>query len=252
MTYPDFDPKLTALTNPLPPGAKVTLTPFNGGVGLVAVEGIFDESIPKVTGGGGGWTVVPRQKRVGFTQWVGSDPVRIQFGILFNGWGTLGGGDLRNAGQAANNVSVEPQCAALNALWMADRSKRTRPPTVKVSSPGNLPFDEKVYVIETLVWGDNVIRDRDSGLRLRAGAAVTLLEFVDDIVFQSLSAAKTNQTAKAVGNGAFATKNIHIVVAGETLVTIAHKAGTTWNKLAKLNGIRDPLSITIGQAIKLK
>lgn len=251
MTYPDFDPKLTALSNSMPAGAKVTLTPYSGGSDLETVEGIFDESIPKITGGYGGWTVIPRPKRVGLTQWTGSDPIRLQFGIIFNGWGTLGGGDMRSEGKAANNVSVEPQCNALSKLALPDRPSRSRPPTVKVSSPGNLPFDEKVYVIETLVWGDNVIRDRDSGLRLRAGAAITLLEFIDDIVFTTLSAAKTNRTAKAV-NGAFAVKNVHIVKAGETLVTIAHQAGTTWNKLGKLNGIRDPLSIAIGQAIKLK
>jgi LysM repeat protein len=250
MTYPDYDPKLTALANPLPKGAQITITPWNSALGLSAVSGLFDESIPKVTDGGGGWTVVPRQKRVGFTQWTGNNPVRLQFGIVFNGWGTLGGGDVLAQGAAANNVSVEPQCQALNNLWMPDRSRRTRPPTVKVDCP-NLPFNEKVYVIETLVWGDNVIKDRDNGQRLRAGAAVTLLEFIDDIIFQSLSAAKTNQTAIAV-NGAFAVKNVHIVKAGETLVTIAHAAGTTWNKLAKLNGIRDPLSITVGQSIRLK
>lgn len=251
MTYPDFDPKLTALSNPLPPAAKIKLIPYSGGADLDNVEGIFDETVPKVTSGGGGWVVVPRQKRVGFTQWTGNDPVRLQFGIIFNGWGTLGGGDVLNAGRAANNVSVEPQCAAINKLWMADRGARTRPPTLKVSSAGSLPFDEKIYVIETLVWGDNSIKDRDSGVRIRASVAVTLLEFIDDIVFQSLSAAKTNQTARAT-NGAFAVKNVHIVKAGETLVSIAHLAGTTWNKLGKLNGIRDPLSITIGQAIKLK
>lgn len=250
MTYPDFDPKLTALSNPMPKGAQITLTPYQGAAGLSAVSGIFDESVPKVTSGGGGWQVVPRQKRVGFTQWTGNDPVRLQFGIIFNGWGTLGGGDVLGVGQAANNVSVEPQCTALDMLWMPDRQKRTRPPTLKVTCP-NLPFNEKVYVIETLVWGDNVIKDRDYGQRLRAGAAITLLEFVDDIVFQSLSAAKTNQTAKAV-NGAFAVKNVHVVKPGETLVTIAKAAGTTWNKLGKINGIRDPLNITVGQSIKLK
>lgn len=249
MTYPDFDPKLTALSNAIPAGARIKLVPWSD-PSLASATGILDESVPKVSGGGGGWTVVPRQKRVGFTQWTGNEPIRLQFGLIFNGWGTLGGGDVPNAGQSANNVSVEWQCAALNNLWMPDRSKRTRPPTVKVECLG-MPYDEKVYVVETVVWGDNVIKDRDSGVRIRQGAAITLLEFIDDIVFQSLSAAKTNQTAKAV-NGAFAVKGVHVVKAGETLVTIAKQAGTTWNKLGKINGIRDPLSITIGQSIRLK
>lgn len=249
MTYPDFDPKLTALTVPFPQGATITLNPLTG-VGISSVTGLLDESIPKVTDGGGGWTLVPRQKRVAFTQWTGNNPVQLQFGILFNGWGTLGGGDVLDKGVAANNVSVEPQCQALDNLWMPDRQRRTRPPILKVKCP-NLPFNEKIYFIENLVWGDNVIKDKDNGQRLRAGAAVTLREFIDDTVFQSLSAAKTNQTAIAV-NGAFAVKGVHIVRANETLVTIAKAAGTTWNKLAKINGIRDPLSIIVGQSIKLK
>ena len=44
---------------------------------------------------------------------------------------------------------------------------------------------------------------------------------------------------------------VHTVKAGDTLVKISRKAGTTPEALARLNGIKDPSKLRIGQKIKL-
>ncbi|RYD17089.1 MAG: LysM domain-containing protein, partial [Verrucomicrobiaceae bacterium] len=45
--------------------------------------------------------------------------------------------------------------------------------------------------------------------------------------------------------------SVHTVKAGDTLAKISRKAGTTPEALARLNGIKDPSKLRIGQKIKL-
>lgn len=43
----------------------------------------------------------------------------------------------------------------------------------------------------------------------------------------------------------------HVVLSGETLSGIAQKYGTTYQEIAKLNGISDPNKISVGQNLKI-
>ncbi|MBX3741525.1 MAG: LysM peptidoglycan-binding domain-containing protein [Akkermansiaceae bacterium] len=57
--------------------------------------------------------------------------------------------------------------------------------------------------------------------------------------------AKNATTPAAAGSA------VHTVKAGDTLVKISRKAGTTPEALARLNGIKDPSKLRIGQKLKL-
>jgi len=48
-----------------------------------------------------------------------------------------------------------------------------------------------------------------------------------------------------------APRNVHVVIAGDTLGDIAYDNGTTWQELARVNGLHSPYMINIGQHIKL-
>ncbi|MBB4858825.1 LysM repeat protein [Novosphingobium chloroacetimidivorans] len=54
-------------------------------------------------------------------------------------------------------------------------------------------------------------------------------------------------TLSHLGPGA----NVHVVQRGETLSRIAARSGTTWQRLADINGIADPDRIQVGQHIRL-
>jgi LysM repeat protein len=54
-------------------------------------------------------------------------------------------------------------------------------------------------------------------------------------------------TLSHLGPGA----NVHVVQRGETLTAIAAQNGTTWQRLADINGIADPDRIQVGQHIRL-
>ena len=45
--------------------------------------------------------------------------------------------------------------------------------------------------------------------------------------------------------------NIHVVMKGETLSGIANKYGTSYNRLARINGIVNPNLIYVGQIIRI-
>lgn len=46
--------------------------------------------------------------------------------------------------------------------------------------------------------------------------------------------------------------NTHVVVAGETLSSIAPRYGMTWDELARLNNLHDPYPLSIGQHLLVK
>ncbi len=57
--------------------------------------------------------------------------------------------------------------------------------------------------------------------------------------------------AKNAATPAAAGSAVHIVKAGDTLARISRKAGTTPEAIARLNGIKDPSKLRIGQKLKL-
>lgn len=61
-----------------------------------------------------------------------------------------------------------------------------------------------------------------------------------------------NEVQKIVSGGSGSSAKYYVVKAGDTLSSIAAKYGTTYQKIAKLNGISNPNRIYVGQKLRVK
>src|SRR4051794_11563779 len=118
---------------------------------------------PKMVGGGGGWEVEARPRRVGLTIWKGRDPYTMDVPILFDGW--------------AIGRSQEDNISAMNQMQMG--SDLEEPPTVEII--GGVPVKGIKWVI-TIDWGDNVIYQsgQNGDYRLRQDAVVHMTQYVQE------------------------------------------------------------------------
>lgn len=98
----------------------------------------------------------------------------------------------------------------------------------------------------TLVKGKNVTWHRMYSATTCPGAY--LLSKMDYIVSE---ANKLNTTKATTSNKTTSNEVIYTVVKGDTLSGIASKYGTTYQKLAQYNNIKNPNIITVGQKIKI-
>lgn len=187
------------------------------------------DGAPKMTGGGGGWQITPRPRRVSLTQWQGRDPYKMDVPVMFDGW--------------ANDVSVENQIAILNQMQMG--KDLTPPPTVTID--GAVPVKGIRWVIENIDWGDLVIwrQEGDSAYRLRQDATVKFVQAVDD------------QRLK-VGSGKLnISSNPRIIQAkqGDTLRSLSKKYYKTvdkWQDIWRANpNIKDPKKIKKGTDVRI-
>jgi hypothetical protein len=134
---------------------------FNAITGA-SVQVLRGADAPKMTGGGGGWQIINRPRRVGITQWVGFEPYQMEVPILFDAWHT--------------QDSVEDDIARLNQMQMG--TDYTPPPTVTII--GAVPIKSAEWVITTIDWGDNVYWTQTPNgdyVRMRQDAVVHLLQY---------------------------------------------------------------------------
>jgi LysM repeat protein len=85
---------------------------------------------------------------------------------------------------------------------------------------------------------------------------IELVEDIPEVQKTSVAAAKTNRlgtTSTKTKTPAKATSKPKAVKIkqGETLISLAKKYNTTWQTLAKINGIKNPRKIPVGKSIKL-
>lgn len=191
--------------------------------------------------GGGGWSVVSREKQVGMTEWTGYEPYTMDIPIVFDGF--------------VEDKSVEGSISSLYWFMRAPVGPRHEPAVLTVSGP--IPLTSLRWVINNITpstTADDEIRN-DHGLRVRFTATVTLLEHVpgDVLVAHKKSPAKKHKASSGRKGNTTRTKT-YIVKRGDTLGTIAahllHSA-SKWHSIAKLNGIRDPNSVKVGQKLKI-
>lgn len=189
-----------------------------------SVRVLRGDAAPKMTGGGGGWTVEARPRRVGLTIWNGRDPYSMDVPVLFDGW--------------ANEISQEVKISILNQMQMGHDLKP--PPTVKIT--GAVPVKGATWIIDNIDWGDDVIYDGPT--RLRQDAVVHLKQYV----------AETR--LKVSGGGKLRARGPYIVRAGDTFKSISQKVYHTpdrWKEIMAANNIRDPKAIKkmVGKTIRI-
>jgi len=191
--------------------------------GLTASNGMTltvlrDEAPPQITGGRGGWEVVPRRRRKGLTKWVGRDPLHMDVPVIFDGWTTV------------PPYSIESDKNTL--MDMANGDNFVIPPTIKIE--GNLPAQGVTWVIEDLTWGTNVIWDMDNegnDILVRQDCVIHLLQYVEEDVVKILT---TNPLPKTYN-----------IVDGDTPRSVALKQlgdAALWVRIRDANPdkVRDP------------
>lgn len=195
----------------------------------------------------GGWQVVSRPRRVGISDYQGTDPVTQDIPILFDGM----------TSEHRQGISQEAQINALFKMMRTKVGPRSEPAVIEIHGVP-IPFHGARWVINGITPGDEVRRASD-GHRVQAAMTVSLLEYVGgDVVVRGGSKAKKpkgHSPAKTASHKNKSPKNkIWVVKSGDTLWSISAKEyGSTsdWSKIAKANNIRDPKSLKIGSRLKI-
>jgi hypothetical protein len=189
------------------------------------------EEPPSVTDGYGGWEVIARPHRVGYTHWAGHNPYRMKIPALFDGW--------------LEGRSVEEEIKKLNAMALPGESGE--PPVVDII--GATPLQGVLsWVIESLDWGTNVIwsehtRDHPA-YRRRQDVVINLLQYKSAVGIKK----------KPVGGRPQGKKPFYIVKKGDTLRKISAKmygSQKWWRDIAKANKIRDPKKLKRGRKLRI-
>lgn len=191
----------------------------------------------------GGWSLQPRPRRSGFTEYDGVAPYTLTVPVLFD---KLDTGD-----------SVEAEIETLRRLMRDRVGPRAEPAVVQVAG-ASVPLTHLVWVIQDLEFGDEI--KRNDGARSRAFVTVTLYQYLaaDILVSVKASPAQAAQERMGVasvgGTASVTTSRTYTVRQGDTLSSIAASqlgSAGRYTEIASLNGIRDPNAITAGQVLRL-
>jgi hypothetical protein len=220
---------------------KVTIS----AAGISPVVVLLGETPPNIPSGYGGWVVETRSRRVGLTVWNGKDPLRFAVPVLFDG--------------VRDQISQETDISRLSRMALPPTTGGA-PPTVQITGRGLQNPGPKIWVIENLVWGDNVIRDFASNgvmARLRQDCVINLLEYrAEDITqFRGIQPGKvTSSKTTASTKSTSGWPKTYVVKSGDTLSKIAahfYGSSSKWHQIANANNIRDPQKLTVGAKLRI-
>lgn len=216
--------------------AMVLLTPggYPGADILVKLNG----DVPTPSDGTARWRQIPRPRRRDALEFDSEDPLKINFGVMFENPG----------GQ------VEDLLGRMYG-WAA-RGSLDEPTIVHVTGP--IPYPTLDYVITKLDQQGLEVQRGDDGLRWRQEVKIELTEYQSpDLITQNASpAAAAQATADPTSStpAASTPATTYTVVRGDTLSSIAARllgSSNKWQSLANLNGVRDPKKLQVGQVLKL-
>lgn len=177
-------------------------------------------SAARMTGGGGGWEIVKRPRRVSMTIWRGSDPYMMEIPVLFDG--------------NATGTSVETAVSILNQMQMS--APLQDPPHITIE--GGLPIKGATWVIDNIDWDPDPIyqSDGEEQYRTRQAAVVNVIQFRPEVFVE------IKPTGRTVPN-TYKTKT------GDTLRSIAlNKYGDT-NKWRAIAAAQSPPMRILGNQI---
>ena len=196
---------------------------------------------PAGGGGNGGWQIVDRPRLVAATQWYDRSPMQLELPLMLDAH-TL---------YLNSSISIEPLCYAVD-LWQDRTPGKMQPPTLAISGP--VPGQQHNWVLKSVTFNE-ALRNKVGGYRFQQKMTMTLYEYNSPLV--SLApAGSPAQAATAALNAEEASQSftIYVVVKGDTLSKIASKVlgnYALWTRLATLNDIRDPNTLSPGQLIKI-
>lgn len=215
----------------------VTFTPLIK-QGLRPVRVMLGDGAAKPAGAGG-WNVIARPKKIGFTIWDGQDPETMVIPVMFDG--------------LARETSVEADVAMMRAIMRTPVGPLKQPSPVRFTGP--LPGTSLPWVIQEFAEGEIIRRQRD-GQMIRCTAEISLLQYVEaDVLLSSKSSpAKASNDRKATTAAKPKASRSYTVKRGDTLSKIAASQLGSYKRaseIAKLNNLRDPNSLKVGQVLRL-
>jgi hypothetical protein len=214
---------------------------------------------PNVDAGYGGWAEVARPRRRPLSVWTGSPGLRLTLPVLFDSF--------------RSGLSVERQLSQLEKLSLPTAADGA-PPRLRIQARGgHVPHTDRVWVVDSLTWGDATMNK--SGNRTRQQVTLALLEYIADVrVNERSTTTQTRRQAAAAKSKSGAARK-RVVAAkgkaktahraravassssfgdGEDLLSIAARElgdADRWIEIAQLNGLRDPRAIVTGQTLRM-
>lgn len=192
----------------------------------------FGEAEPKPAGGAPKIDRIARPRRKDLTEVNGHEAKQTIISFWIDRYASLARGE---------GIKVESMITTLEKMYYNSREL-----IVLGDPPGCIPDDYHLspgtrWWIEVLTYDDGAIRN-STGKRVRTSGLLTLTEIVDDNRIEALRKKKLQ-----------AKKKKYTVKKGDTLAKIAskYKVKGGWKALAKLNNIRDPRKLKVGQVIRL-
>lgn len=212
-------------------------------------EAGLGEAAAVVSGGYGGWEVTQRPRSTSMTDWKGKDPIQLTIPFMLDQL------------ESGNAFLVERQIGILEGFAGLDPTE-DEPPPVQLQSNGVIPHDNlqnahRRWVVTAVDWDASSVIRIPSG-RMRQAGTITLLEYVEPDTIQvnrSPAQKKRAKTKKKASGGKKGAKDkTYNVKSGDTLSKIAARelgSAGRWGEIAKLNNIRDPNRLKVGQRLRL-
>lgn len=189
----------------------------------------------------GGWEVIPRPKRKGMVDWTGQQPYGLTVPVAFDAFAVDG--------------SVEADIERVRRIMRVPRGDRRYPAVVTLDGP--VPMVSQLrWVIQGMDSTGREERRASDGARTRAFYRLTFVEYHpgEAVVESKASKARDRAQTKKKDGGPGPSTRTHTVKAGDTLWAIAVRElgdGKRWPEIAKLNDVRDPRALQIGQTLRL-
>lgn len=184
----------------------------------------------------GGWVVLSRPKKSGFTVWDGYAPHTMELSVLFDGF--------------AQDQSQEDDIEALHRIMRNPVGPLKQPSPVKLEGP--VPMLDTTWVIQSVSQDSSSLLRRRDGSIVRVSVTISLIEYVEADFLVSATASPVQAVVAA--SPAAAPQRTHTVASGDTLSGIAAKYLGSWSRYTEimtLNGIRDARRVPIGTVLRL-
>lgn len=188
----------------------------------VDIRVLMGEGPATPDGGIGGWQQMPRPDAKSLTEWSGQDTITQSIPILMNGF--------------IEDNNIQGQANDIIALGRKTTGDEV-PPVFRMFGP--IHFQWLPWVLESVEWGEEVIRDNETNL-MRQECTLHVAEYEDPDQIR----VKRLRHAYSIGKGGgVGPSNEYIVHKGDTLAIIAAKVygdRSRWKVIGKKNDIRDP------------
>jgi hypothetical protein len=228
--------------------------------GQLAVVALLQDHGAHPAGTGVNWDVIDRPKLRSITEFKGRRNRELELRILVEGWVTAGATVTLAQPKKPTKKPSKPHKPTkhprapqhhtghgyfIETALAALEEMASTPLTVRVIGP--VPYWGLRWAITSLEYGDNYLRDVNTGRRMRQELTVHLLEYI-----------RADNLDRLRGSAQPKRVRFYSINRGDDLQKIAHKTlgkASRWQEIAKLNagmrGVKLPARYKVGARIKV-